>query len=146
MYRMIGKVCVVGLALMVSQLTLADAESELKYRKAVMKVVGGHMGSIGTILRGGVHMEDLKLHANGMASIAQVAPHVFPEGTDTGKTNAKANIWQEPEDFKMAMDKFVAAADNFAVVANAGDMANIGGAVKQLGGSCKGCHDDYKKE
>jgi len=111
-----------------------------------MKVVGGHMSSIGTILRGGVHMEDLKLHANGMASISKVAPNVFPEGSDAGKTNSKAIIWQQPEDFKMAMDKFVMAADNFAAVANAGDMANIGGAVKQLGGSCKGCHDDYKKE
>ena len=127
------------------QFTFADAENEIKYRQGVMGVVGGHMNSIVAILRGGVHAGDLKMHAQGMANISSIVPTVFPEGSGDGKTEALAVIWEKPDAFKKAMDKYVAAAKGMAKAANSGDMQAVGPAIKELGGSCKGCHDDFRE-
>ena len=132
--------------LMVTMPAMADPEAEVKYRRDVMKAIGGLMGSMGGILRNRIHSEDLAVHANAMASLSKVAPGVFAEGTLTDKSNALPSVWEEPEAFSEAMMKFVEAADGMAAAANSGDMAQIGPAIQALGGSCKGCHDDFKKE
>jgi cytochrome c556 len=43
-----------------------------------------------------------------------------------------------------ARQKLVEEAGKFAALANAGDMASIGGGVRGLGGACKGCHDKFR--
>lgn len=129
-----------------SSFVLADAEGEIAYRKGVMKVVGGHMSAMGAILRKGVHTDDLGYHADGMADIAAIAPNVFPAGSGEGKTDSLPAIWEQPEAFKVAMDKFVAAADGMSAAVDSGDRSKIGPAIKALGGSCKGCHDDFKAD
>ena len=129
-----------------SQWSLADAAGEIKYRQGVMAVVGGHMSSMGAILRGRVHMSDLKYHARGMANIAKVVPNVFPAGSGEGKTEALPAIWEKPDVFKAGLDKFIKAANEMSEVAESGDMQAIGPAIKALGGACKGCHDDFREE
>jgi cytochrome c556 len=129
-----------------SQWLFADAAGEIKYRQGVMKVVGGHMASMGAVLRGRVHMSNLQMHAQGMADIAKIVPEVFPAGSGDGKTEALPAIWEKPDEFKAGLDKFVKAANEMAVAAGSGDMQAIGPAIKALGGSCKGCHDDFKEE
>jgi cytochrome c556 len=125
---------------------LADAEVEAKYRKSVMKSVGGHMSSMGTILKNNVHMEDLVLHARGLAGLADIAPELFPEGSNIEKSKALPAIWENPVEFSEAMDRFIAAAEGMASAAATEDMSEIGPAIQALGGSCKGCHDDFKAE
>ena len=129
-----------------SQLALGDAASEIKYREGVMEVVGGHMHAIVAILKGGVHGSDLKYHTRAMANIAGIVPDVFPEGSGKGKTEALAAIWEDKEAFAAAMDKFVKATDGIAMAGESGNISDIGPAIKALGGSCKGCHDDYREE
>jgi cytochrome c556 len=129
-----------------SQWSTADAAGEIKYRQGVMKVVGGHMASMGAILRGRVHMSNLQMHAQSMADIAKVVPDIFPAGSGKGKTEALPAIWGKPDEFKAGLDKFVKAANEMAEAAGSGDMHAIGPAIKALGGSCKGCHDDFREE
>ena len=111
-----------------------------------MKVVGGHMASISAILKHRVHMSDLNLHAQAMANIATVVPGVFPKGSGEGKTKALSAIWDEPDKFKVGMEKFVEAANGMAEATASDDMSAVGPAIKALGGSCKGCHDNFKEE
>tara|TARA_R110002072_G_scaffold104540_2_gene228993 strand:- start:7817 stop:8245 length:429 start_codon:yes stop_codon:yes gene_type:complete len=132
--------------ILASQFSFADAEAEINYRKAVMKVVGGHMGGIAGILRGGVHSEELAYHAKGMANVAAIVPGVFPQGSGDGKTDALPAIWEDDAAFKVAMDRFVTAAEAIGAAAETGDNGAIASKVKALGGSCKGCHDDYKAD
>jgi cytochrome c556 len=136
--------CVLGM--MSSQWAMADADADIAYRKGVMSVVGGHMKSMGTILKGRVHSSDLAYHADAMKAVAAIAPTVFPEGSGEGKTNAMLSIWEEPAAFKQSMDDYVAAANGMAAAVASNDMKLVGPAIKQLGGTCKGCHDDYKKQ
>lgn len=126
--------------------TFADGEVETQYRQAVMKSIGGHMSSMATILRNQVHVEDLALHARGIAALADVAPNVFPEGSNTEKSKSLDAVWTDPEGFKEAMDEFVAAAKGMSEAAASGEMSQIGPAMNALGGSCKGCHDKYQEE
>lgn len=124
----------------------ADGEAQYKYRDAVMESVGGHMSSMATILRGRVYPDDLAFHANAMKNLATIVPHVFPEGSGVSDSEALPEIWEEPEDFKAAMDEFVNAANGMAEAANSGDMGQVGPAIKALGQACKGCHDSFRAE
>ncbi|MFT6434837.1 MAG: cytochrome c556 [Candidatus Azotimanducaceae bacterium] len=137
-------IAITFMALLLSNAVLADAEKDIDYRKATMMVVGGHMKSMGTILKGRMHQSDLKVHADGMKSIATIVPSLFPEGSGDGKTEALSAVWENPAEFKMKMDEFVAAADGMAMAVDSGEMSAIGPAIQKLGGSCKGCHDDFK--
>ena len=59
-----------GTALSVS----ADDSAAIKYRQAVMKAVGGHMGGSVAIIKGKVPYEgDLVAHATGLNDMARVA-------------------------------------------------------------------------
>jgi cytochrome c556 len=85
------------------------------------------------------------------ATINGFAPQVagwFPAGSgpDDGiKTDALQAVWEKPAEFKAAADQFVAEAAKFDAAAKAGDLAAIGAAMQALGGSCKGCHDKFRK-
>lgn len=125
---------------------VADPEAEAKYRHDVMEAIGGHMSSMGVILRNGIHGEDLLAHAEAISAMAKIAPNIFPEGSKTAESDALDAIWEDPEGFNEALEKFGEAADGMAVAAKTGDMGKIGAAIKALGGSCKGCHDNYSAE
>jgi cytochrome c556 len=83
------------------------------------------------------------------ATIAGLAPKVsswFPAGTgpDVGKTRAKPEIWQKPEDFAAKTRAFQAAAKAFNATAKAGNVAAIKAAFGEFGKTCKACHDLYR--
>ena len=136
------------LSMATSPVVLADGDAEFKYRQGVMRTVGGQMSSMAAMLRGQVHLDNLALHARGMAELAEIVPNVFPEGSGVSKSEALPVIWEKPDEFEEAMTKFVDAANGMATAAGAGsvDMAAIGPAMKALGQSCKGCHDDFRAE
>lgn len=125
---------------------VADDEAEAKHRHYVMEAVGGHMGSMAVILRSGLHMEDLAVHAEAIATLAKIAPNIFPEGSNTEKSHALDVIWEDPKGFGEAMGAFGEAADNVAAAVESGDMSKIGAAIQALGDTCKGCHDNYKEK
>lgn len=76
------------------------------------------------------------------------AAHWFPAGTgpDLGKTGAKPEIWQKPQDFGVKLHNFQVAARAFDAAAKAGDLAAIKARYADLSGTCKACHDTYRSE
>jgi cytochrome c556 len=54
-------------------------------------------------------------------------------------------IWQKPAEFKAANDKFLAAVKGFQAAAATNDLAKMQAAAGALGGTCKGCHDTFRK-
>ena len=94
---------------------------------------------------------DLAVIRTSAATIAELAPKTsvwFPAGTgpDVGKTHAKAEIWQKPEDFAAKTKDFQAAAASFNEAAKSSDVAAIKVRFGDLGKSCKACHDSYRKK
>jgi cytochrome c556 len=94
---------------------------------------------------------DLAVIRSSAATIAGLAPEVpswFPAGTgpDVGKTEAKAEIWQKPDDFAAKTRAFQQAALAFDAAAKAGEMPAVQARFADLGKTCKGCHDLYREE
>lgn len=84
-------------------------------------------------------------------TIADLAPQVrdwFPAGTgpEAGETDARAAIWERPDDFAARARSFDLAAQRFNEVAQGADLEAIRAAHANLGGTCKACHDLYREK
>ena len=92
---------------------------------------------------------DVKAIRDSATRIEALAPRLlswFPQGTgpEAGKTRAKAEIWQKPEDFALKAQDFGRAAKEFDVAAKRGDLGQINTTFDALGKTCKACHDLYR--
>ena len=125
----------------------ADDAGEIKYRKSVMKSVGGHMGAIVGILKNTTgNAANLQLHTDGMLALSGITGTVFPEGSDFGDTTVLPVIWEKPAEFDMAIKQFQDAAKGMAAAGKSGDMAQVGAALGPLGKSCKNCHENFREK
>ena len=109
--------------------------------------IGKAMQVIGRELKG--DSPDLARVRQNAGAIAELAPQVkdwFPAGTgpDIGKTDAKAEIWTNPQDFAAKSRDFEQAAQRFNAAAQGTDVAAMRAAQGDLGKSCKACHDLYR--
>jgi cytochrome c556 len=70
----------------------------------------------------------------------------FPAGSgpEAGKTQALADIWAKPTEFKAAMKMFSDAAPKLHTAADAGDVSAIKAAFGDVGKACKNCHDQFR--
>jgi cytochrome c556 len=77
---------------------------------------------------------------------AEKIPSLFPKDSTRGKTKAKAEIWEKPDDFAKAAKNLGKAASELAAAAKAKDDAEIGVKVKALGDACGSCHKAFRAE
>jgi cytochrome c556 len=141
-----------GLALgLAGQALGADSpENLVKYRKSVMKAIGGHTGAIAAVVKGevsyGTHVAN---HARGIKDMSLIVPEIFPDNSgpmDYADTGALPGIWEESAKFKQAVTAFQSAAAKFAAIAEGGDMQAIGAGLGDLGKTCGGCHKPFRKK
>jgi len=90
----------------------------------------------------------VRTNAAKIADLSQKATGWFHAGTgpDVGKTGAKPEIWQNPQDFTGKLGDFQKAAAAFNSAAAGSDLAAIKAGFSDLGKACKACHDKYRKE
>ena len=90
----------------------------------------------------------VRLSAAQIAQLSRKASGWFPAGTgpELGKTGAKPEIWQKPQDFAAKLRDFQAAAQVFQAAANAGDAAAIKGRYADMIHTCSACHDSYRMD
>ncbi|MEO5774239.1 MAG: cytochrome c [Sphingomicrobium sp.] len=124
-----------------------EAAKIMHERHEGMEKIGKSMKALGREMMAGT--SDLATVRSSAATIADLAPKAsswFPAGTgpDVGKTHAKAEIWQKPEEFAAKAKDFQNAAAAFNEAAKAGDMTQIKARFGDLGKSCKACHDSYR--
>ena len=125
----------------------AEPEDLIKYRKNVMKVIGGHTGAIFAIAGGKVdHKDAMMMHVNGLHEASKLVSGIFPEDSAVGETTATQAIWDKRDEFSKAVEKFEMAAHDLFQAAEAQDNAKMGAALKALGGSCKNCHDNFREK
>jgi cytochrome c556 len=70
----------------------------------------------------------------------------FPKGSDTGKTKAKAEIWQKFDEFSKNPTKLKTAASELAAAAKVKDDAAITAKVKAVSEVCGNCHKAFRAE
>ena len=154
MSRRITALVLAGVLAAVSLIGLAAAQTSpdnaIKYRKAVMSVVGGNMSALVMIAKGEVeHAEALAAHAQMLAESSELAPAAFRQNTDGAgreKTTALGKIWTDGDDFDKGMEAFIEEANKLASMAEAGDMDGLRNQIGAVGKTCKDCHDDYRSK
>src|SRR5664279_1935360 len=67
-------------------------------------------------------------------------------GVDTNypPTHAKAKVWSDPDQFKVAQQTFLQAVDRLVLVAEDRDEAHVMTAYEAVQDSCRNCHKAFK--
>ena len=127
-------------------LSLADSEGIIKYRKNVMKTNAGHMGAIMDILKNHLPLETHVVdHARSINQNSKMILSMFPKGSDLGDTKAKPAIWENWSKFESAVNAFVRESSKLVKVAESGDMKALAKQFRATGKTCGGCHKNFKK-
>lgn len=148
LFRFIS-IATIGAAVSVPALAqFAKPEDAIKYRKAVMTVQAAHFGRVAAMANGRIPF-DAKVAAENaeVASSMSKLPFVaFIDGTDSGDTKAKPNIWSDRAKFNASATKMQEEMAKLNVAAKSGNLDAIKAAVGETGKTCKSCHDDFRKE
>jgi cytochrome c556 len=128
-------------------------EEVIRYRKAGYTFMNWNMLKLKAMLDGSAPFnKDQALAAatsinstvnSGMAAL-------FPAGSDkdagSEKTRLKAEFFTQPDKLKEVAGAYRAAGGKLASAAATGDPALIKVAFDDMGKSCKGCHDAFRKD
>ena len=123
----------------------AKPEDAIKYRQSVFTVQANAFGAINAMNTGRVpfNAAAAQTNANIITTLASLPWTAFAVGTDNAKT--KPEIWSDAAGFKSASDKYQAAAASLDVAAKSGNADQVKTAWGALAGTCKACHDAYRK-
>jgi len=125
----------------------AEPEDIIKYRKNIMKAIGGHTSAAAAIVQGKVNYKThLAEHAHALQSLTTDIPALFPKDSDFGKTNAKDAVWSKRADFEKAAGNAKKSIQAFAQAVQAGKQDAIQTSFKEVGESCKACHKDFRRD
>ena len=131
----------------VATTALADETNpSIVHRQSIYKIVSGHMGNLKAALFLKGSTENVVWDSEAIVAAFQHMGDAYPEGSEKGETKAKANIWTDRAKFQDAGKKSYGAALAMVEAAKSGDQAKSVDAFKALGGTCKACHDDFRKD
>lgn len=127
--------------------TAAAGEGPQEKRHKLMEKVGEAAKPVGAMLKGEADY-DWATAEKSLKKFEKVSGkfgELFPEGSDTGETEAAPAIWEDREGFNEALqnwaDATAAALD--AAPATLEDAKPVFGEVFK---ACKNCHDTYRIE
>ena len=138
------------LALGVTGVSAADDKQKdaIKYRQAAFTLIKGNLGPMGAMVKEEMpyDSEAFAQYAANLAAVAGMADDGFIDGSDKGKTKAKAAVWKNRAEFDKQMEEFQKLSGELAVVAKSGDMGEIKPKFAATAKTCKACHDDFKSK
>lgn len=126
----------------------AKPEDAIKYRKASLTVMAAHFGRVGAMASGRAPYDAKAAAENAdiAAAMAKLPWAAFTEGSDKGDTRAKPEIWKDSAKYKDAADKMQAEMVKLSAAAKAGNVDALKTAFGPAAATCKGCHDNFRKE
>jgi len=122
---------------------LFSQEDVVKKRKGLMKSNSKSAKAIKGAVKGG---DFATIEGNAKKIVANMDEFVtlFPEGSTAKNSRAKAEIWQEKDDFKAKANDLKDAARKLANAANAKDSEQVQVQNKAIGKACGSCHKRYR--
>ena len=122
-------------------------EQAIKYRQSVYKVILWNFGPMAGMAQGKIPYDatDFAKRAERVATMAPMLLEGYPRGSGSGApTRAKAEIWDNFDEFTRLMHNMENKAAALADVAKEGSLEKSRAAVGELGDACKACHDKYR--
>ena len=143
----VAAVTIVASAAMASSHGAKSSNAAVAARHHQMQMVGYHIGLLGAVAKGEMEhsSEMVDAAARNLAALAAMErATLWVEGTEQGAADlsrAKAEIWENPDDFAA---KFMALEEAANAMVGAADAAAVGAGMGALGGACKDCHETYR--
>ncbi len=129
-----------------------DLQAAVDTRQALMKDNGAKMKAMGAVVEAkSGDLAAMQQLAEGLQANAMKIPGDFPKGSSLadmpGKSYAKPDIWDHPDDFKAAAQVLATEAGKLADAAKSGDMAAFAAQYDVVGEKgCGGCHTQFRQK
>ncbi len=147
-----GFVAVAMLAGSVSAMSGEAEDKAIKARQSLMQLLAFNLGNLGAMVKGDAEYDADKAgkFAADLKAVAALSQEgMWPQGTAMedegmkGKTWAKKAAWDTYPEVTKKHDALVEATTKMAEAAGGG-LDALKGAMGGVGGSCKGCHEDFR--
>lgn len=132
----------------VSAQNFQKPEDAIKYRQGAFRVMAAHFGALGAMAnnRAPFDAQAAARHGDVLAVVSHLPFNGFTAGSDKGETRAKAEIWAEQAKFRGGAEKMQAEVGKLAAAAKTGSLDNLKATFGAAAGTCKACHDDFRKD
>jgi cytochrome c556 len=126
-------------------------EQAIKYRQAAYSFTSWNVGKVKANVEGTYNKAEVIAAANAIASVANSGlGALFLPGTekDVGavKTNVLPEFFTKQQEVGKLAQAFNKEANELQKIAANGDVAAVKAQLGKLQGTCKACHDDFKKK
>ena len=140
------------LATVATSVSAGPIEDQIRTRQSAYSFLGWNVGKIKSQVidkPDTFNKEQVIAAANVIAAIANSGlGSLYGPGTDQGigwkKTRLKPEFFEKQEEAKKVATDFNREANEFAKVAERGDINEIKSKFGKLGESCKSCHDNFR--
>ena len=125
-------------------------EQLIKWRQSAYQVMAWNTGRIKANVEGQFNKDEVIKAANTLAALANSGlGALYAPGTETGKgwreTTVKPELFSDKKAGEAA-GNFNKEANELARVAQLGDLNTIKAQLAKVQGTCKACHDDFRKK
>jgi cytochrome c556 len=149
--KKLTQIAIVAGAVAVAATAMAQPKPEnfVKQRQSALALMGWYFGPLGAVAKGEqpFNKDDAVRRTTNLVALSKMPWEGFVAGTDNvGNTKALPVIWTNNAKFKELGEKMQAEVATLAQLANAGDEAGFKKQFGVVGGTCKACHDDFRKQ
>jgi len=147
--KVIATIIFMAVAATAVNATFNKAQDAIRYRQAVMTLIGQHFGSMGQVVKGEQPYNQTSFAEEAtvfeMLSKMPWDAFLYPE-SDRGKTKLKSKALKNKDDFMQAARKFEDETAKLAAAAKTGDLNAIKAQFGAAANTCKGCHSEFKSK
>jgi cytochrome c556 len=141
---------VTALAVVVSaSAAAADVLGVIQARQGHFKAIGKAAKAMSEQLKSPTpSVPTIQAAVKQIDALAPELPTWFPAGSGPAagvKTQAEAEIWAKPDEFKHDAAAFAEAAHKLDLVAASGDVSAIRAQAQAMGQTCKTCHEAFRQ-
>jgi cytochrome c556 len=122
---------------------LPEAKDVIAFRTYMMENVGDNAKEMNDKIKAG-KIKEAKLNAQAIALHSTRIVDLFPNGSTSETSRAKAEIWQKWDEFVKSSETLRNEADQLALVTSEGKVDETKEQVKKVFGACKSCHDSFR--
>jgi len=126
----------------------AKPEDAYKYRASVMFLQSQHMGRInGQLKSDKPNLSVIAENAAILDTVNRLSFTAFPEGSDmVSSSRAKPEIWKDQAKFKQYAERLNGDVAKLLAASKGGDLEATRTSFQAVGRTCKGCHDDFRRD
>ncbi len=123
-------------------------ERAIAAREAAFTLIATNFGPMGAMAKGKMpfDQEQFAKRAANLEALSSMPWEFFIPGSDKGDTEAKPEVWSNPDDYKAKVEQYQQEVAKLVEASKGGDQKAMFAQVGETAKSCKSCHKEYKKD